>query len=98
MPIGDKDCLIVDDLCDGGYTFITLADKLRKNGARRVYLYVSHGLFSKGFPPLFAKIDHIYCTNSVKDIDMESTFEYTFDDGGSGVFAVKDYVTQYKII
>lgn len=99
--IGDvsgKDCLIVDDLCDGGYTFIVLADALRKQGARRVYLYISHGLFSKGFAPLFDKIDHIYCTNSVKDVDMESTFEFTFQDGASAVFPVKDYVTQYNII
>lgn len=96
--VSGKDCLIVDDLCDGGFTFITLADKLRKQGARRVYLYISHGLFSKGFPPLFDKIDHIYCTNSVKDVDMTSTFEFAFQDGASAVFAVKDYVTQYNII
>lgn len=67
--VKDKDCLIVDDLGDGCYTFLVLADRLRKQGARKVYLYISHGFFSKGFGELVKVIDHIYCTNSVKDID-----------------------------
>lgn len=40
--------LIVDDLCDGGMTFIKLAEKLFASGAVTVDLYVSHGLFTKG--------------------------------------------------
>lgn len=45
-----KECnlLIVDDLCDGGATFIALAKELIDRGADEVNLYVSHGLFSKG--------------------------------------------------
>lgn len=44
----DKTVLIVDDICDGGMTFILLAKKLKKLGAKEIHLYVSHGLFSKG--------------------------------------------------
>lgn len=40
--------LIIDDICDGGATFIMLADLLFKDGASEVSLYVTHGLFSKG--------------------------------------------------
>lgn len=40
--------LIVDDICDGGGTFILAANELYKAGASDVYLYVSHGIFSKG--------------------------------------------------
>jgi ribose-phosphate pyrophosphokinase len=40
--------LIVDDLCDGGMTFIKLAQALKAGGALEVNLYVSHGLFTKG--------------------------------------------------
>lgn len=41
--------LIVDDICDGGRTFIELAKVLRNCGAEEVVLYVTHGIFSKGF-------------------------------------------------
>jgi ribose-phosphate pyrophosphokinase len=47
-----KDCLIVDDICDGGGTFIGLADELKKKNAGKLYLAVSHGIFSKGFEDL----------------------------------------------
>jgi ribose-phosphate pyrophosphokinase len=70
--VKDKVCFIIDDLCDGGYTFLVLADALRAKGAREVYLYVSHGIFSKGFGELHKQINRIYTTNSVKDIDMEN--------------------------
>ncbi len=41
-----KSLLIVDDICDGGATFIKLAALL--TGAKEVNLYVSHGLFTRG--------------------------------------------------
>lgn len=66
--VKDKHCLIVDDICDGGYTFIKLATKLKEQGATKVYLYVTHGYFSKGFKELNTLIDKIYCTNSVSYI------------------------------
>ena len=40
--------LIVDDICDGGGTFIGLANVLKERGVKRVYLYVTHGIYSKG--------------------------------------------------
>lgn len=46
-PLGQV-VLIVDDICDGGSTFIMLAKKLFDAGAAEVHLFVSHGLFSKG--------------------------------------------------
>lgn len=51
-PAG-KRILIVDDICDGGATFILLAQELRQKGATAVSLFVSHGLFSRGTRPLF---------------------------------------------
>lgn len=44
----DKTVLIVDDICDGGMTFVSLATHLRANGANEINLFVSHGIFSKG--------------------------------------------------
>lgn len=66
--IGDvrgKDLLIVDDICDGGGTFIGLAEKLKEGGAKSISLYVSHGIFSKGLEPLLdTYFDMIYTTDS----------------------------------
>jgi ribose-phosphate pyrophosphokinase len=60
-----RDVLIVDDLCDGGRTFIEAAKLLRSFGVKRIGLYVSHGLFSKGLECLYEHIDTIYTTNSI---------------------------------
>lgn len=61
-----KDCYIIDDICDGGGTFTLLASVLRERNCRNIYLAVSHGLFTKGVE--LDGINHIYCTNSFKDI------------------------------
>lgn len=45
--------LIVDDICDGGATFVLLAKELVKAGAGDVNLFVTHGLFTKGLKPLY---------------------------------------------
>lgn len=58
-----KDCLIIDDICDGGRTFIELAKILKEKGARSVTLYVTHGIFSKGFDVFKGYIDTIYYFN-----------------------------------
>ncbi|WP_130734947.1 ribose-phosphate diphosphokinase [Flavobacterium sp. J27] len=65
-----KDCLIVDDICDGGGTFIGLAEELKNKNAGRLYLAVSHGIFNKGFESLQV-FERIFTTNSFKDIENE---------------------------
>lgn len=62
--------VIIDDICDGGRTFIELA-KVIKDGrpTAKIYLIVTHGIFSNGFNSLLEYFDGIYCTNSVSDID-----------------------------
>lgn len=63
---GDK-FLIIDDLCDGGATFISIAKALREVKENiGIDLCVSHGLFSKGKEVLYnAGIQNIYTTNSL---------------------------------
>ena len=66
--IQDYNVLIVDDLCDGGATFIEAAKELKKAGLGQVNvdLAVSHGVFSKGVTHLFENgIRNIYTTNSL---------------------------------
>lgn len=65
------DCLIVDDICDGGGTFVGLAEELKKKNAGNLYLAVSHGIFNKGFEVLNC-FDGIFTTNSFKDFEGES--------------------------
>lgn len=55
--------LIIDDICDGGGTFIGIADALVGRGLQ-LGLYVTHGIFSKGFGALRARFDRIYSTDS----------------------------------
>jgi ribose-phosphate pyrophosphokinase len=64
------DCLIVDDICDGGGTFVGLAEELKKNNAGKLYLAVSHGIFNKGFAVLNC-FEKIFTTNSFKDFEGE---------------------------
>lgn len=59
---------IVDDICDGGGTFIGLAEELRKRNVGKLYLFVTHGIFSKGIAELSEIFEKIYCTDSIKDI------------------------------
>ncbi len=65
-----KTCFIVDDICDGGGTFAGTAKTLKEKNAGKIILIVSHGIFSKGFS--IPGIDHIYCTNSYRELPAES--------------------------
>lgn len=65
--VGDltgKTAIISDDICDGGYTFIKIAEQLKAKNAEKVILYVTHGIFSKGLSVFDSLIDQIYTTNS----------------------------------
>lgn len=61
--LGSKDCYIVDDICDGGRTFIEIAKELKKKEAGRIILMVTHGFFTKGLEVFDGLIDEIYTMN-----------------------------------
>ena len=67
--LAGANCLIVDDICDGGGTFMGLAQTLKDKGAGQLYLAVSHGIFTKGIEPLTAYFDRIYTTNAFRDVE-----------------------------
>lgn len=58
-----RNCVIIDDLCDGGGTFIAITEYLG-NTPTRLALIVTHGIFSKGLEPLRKKFDHIITSDS----------------------------------
>lgn len=65
--VSGRDCIIIDDICDGGATFIGLAKALKEKGANDLYLFVSHGIFSKGLRELCKHYKLIGTTNSFRD-------------------------------
>jgi ribose-phosphate pyrophosphokinase len=66
--------LIVDDICDGGGTFIGIADALAEYNLDK-YLYVTHGIFSKGFKELQLRFKKIFTSDS-----FPSSFEEGYED------------------
>lgn len=64
------DCLIVDDICDGGGTFIGLAEELKNKNAGKLYLAVSHGIFNKGFEAM-SSFERIFTTDSFREFEEE---------------------------
>ena len=78
--VNDRRCLIVDDICDGGGTFIQLAEMLRGKGAAHIGLYTTHGIYSRGYRPLVGKIDALFTTNSyhsqfMRDVEDSTALE-----------------------
>lgn len=68
--------LIIDDICDGGRTFIELAKVIKEIQPNcKVHLYVTHGFFSKGLSPLFQFIDKIYTTDSICKLPEQRNFK-----------------------
>lgn len=70
---GQRNYVIIDDICDGGRTFIELSKAIREKRPKAIYndgiyLIVTHGIFSAGFDQLNQYFDGIYTTNSVKDV------------------------------
>ena len=76
--VQDKKLLLVDDICDGGRTFIQLAKILKEKGAKSVDLYVTHGMFFYGFDVLYEEIDNIYCYYLWDDGKVESNNRLAF--------------------
>lgn len=69
---GIEQFVIIDDICDGGRTFIELAKEIKKQTNKPIYLIVTHGIFSAGFKELFEYFEGIFCTNSIDNIDETS--------------------------
>jgi ribose-phosphate pyrophosphokinase len=59
--------VIIDDICDGGRTFIELAKAIKEQREGvEIYLVVTHGIFSAGFIELTKYFNGIFCTNSYR--------------------------------
>ncbi|MBP4047551.1 ribose-phosphate pyrophosphokinase-like domain-containing protein [Chromobacterium violaceum] len=66
LPAGPL--LVVDDICDGGGTFVGLAEAIAARQAAEgqsapLYLYVTHGIFSRGLDRLLQHFDAVFARN-----------------------------------
>jgi ribose-phosphate pyrophosphokinase len=80
------DFIIFDDICDGGRTFNEIAKVIQSHVWPRdeyfrgkIYLVITHGIFSAGFDFLAQHFNGIYTTNSVKDV-QDGTIVDTFSE------------------
>lgn len=62
--IHQNDIVIIDDICDGGGTFLGLLPSLKWYEPKSVTLVVTHGIFSKGVEVLTSAFDKVITTNS----------------------------------
>ena len=69
--ISDKPLLILDDLCDGGDTFCSIAKAFNSLGIskERLNIAVTHMVNPKGIKNLSENFNHVWFTNSYKDWD-----------------------------
>jgi ribose-phosphate pyrophosphokinase len=57
----NRNCVIIDDICDGGATFLAIAEQIKP---AHLTLVVTHGIFSKGFTALEQKFNTIIVSDS----------------------------------
>lgn len=77
--IGDKSFLIVDDIIDGGRTFIELEKKIRPLTNSNVMLYATHGIMSQGHHVLEKSFDKIFVANPFYDMRTEKIWTMNRD-------------------
>lgn len=65
--VQDRDCIIVDDMIDTGGTLCKAADALKQNGAKRVFAYATHPVFSGNAVANIreSNIDQVVVTDSI---------------------------------
>lgn len=65
--VQDRDCIIVDDMIDTGGTLCKAAEALKEHGAKRVFAYATHPVFSGNAPENIKNsvIDELIITDSI---------------------------------
>ena len=65
--VADRDCILVDDMIDTGGTLCKAAEALKERGAKRVFAYATHAVFSGAAVQHLASdaIDEIVVTDTV---------------------------------
>lgn len=67
IPVKGTDLLMIDDLCDGGSTFVGLAPKVRELEPKSLSLAVTHAVQLDGIKRVAEVYDKVYITNTYKE-------------------------------
>lgn len=79
--LNGKSCIVIDDICDGGRTFIELAAALKEKNAGDLYFIVSHGIFS------YNALDHL----------KEAGYKRTGSSNSISEIETSDFYMQYNL-
>ncbi len=69
--VDNKNCLIVDDMIDSGGTLVRTLEELKSMGAKSVFAYGTHGIFSKGVSVL-SSFDKVFISDTLS-VDKDSS-------------------------
>jgi ribose-phosphate pyrophosphokinase len=86
----NKTFVIFDDICDGGRTFTEISKEIKKHFPdNKIFLCVTHGIFSNSFLELSKHFENVYSTNSYSDIECSEHSDYTVDS---------KFLSQYEVL
>lgn len=71
--VQDCDCIIVDDMIDSGGTIIKAAELLKDNGAQRVLVFATHGVFSG------SAVERLEACQSINEVVILDTLPSAID-------------------
>ena len=99
--VSNRDIIILDDMIDTGARLINTANKCNKEGAQRIFVFVSHGVFSLDSTMKEideSPIDEVFVTNTIFPPPMAQT-RVTLSDGSQSVMIpfVSDKVSYVSV-
>ncbi len=68
--VSGKNIIIIDDIIDTGNTILKAAEALKKEGAKKIYIAATHGLFTKSFDAFDKSkfIDKVLVSDSIQSV------------------------------
>ncbi|WP_027120575.1 ribose-phosphate pyrophosphokinase [Mycoplasmopsis lipofaciens] len=75
--IKNQNAVIIDDIIDTGGTILKAVETLKQNGARKIIIAATHGIFTKGFE-LFENnpnVEKVIVTDSIDNSQLEKKFK-----------------------
>lgn len=74
--IEDQNAVIIDDIIDTGGTILKAVDALKENGAKKIIVMASHGIFSKGFDAFEQNpnVEKVIITDSIDNYELAKKY------------------------